>query len=296
MAATVQKITEEILIKTIDYFTKKYEIFDVCLAGGVFLNCVANVKIKENTKVKNMFIQPAAGDSGGALGCALYSYHYMNLSKKSENYYVKNDFSAFLGPFYENEEIEIFLENSNYGYEKYEYDELLDKAVSLLEENKIIAFFKGRHEFGPRALGNRSILANPLKENITEYLNFKVKNREWFRPYGIIILEEFGTKYLETFMKNEYMILASRVVKDAENIMKNVMHKDKTVRYQSVKNGYLKDLLYKFYEKTNCPFLINTSFNYKGEPIVCSVKDALKSFEKTNCDFLIIGDYLVWRK
>jgi carbamoyltransferase len=319
IARSIQDVTEMVMDKIIFNLSKEYKNKNLCLAGGVALNCVANGKILKKKYFENIWIQPAAGDAGGAIGAALALWHKdLNMSRKpiSKNDGMNN---SLLGPQFSNEEIEKELITLGAKYEKFKWDELLDKTTNLICEGKIIGWFQDRMEFGPRALGNRSIIADPRNPEMQSKLNLKIKYRESFRPFAPAILEE---KVNEWFVHDEispYMLFVSQIKKDKIKIIseeeKNlkgfqklkalrsevpaVTHVDYSARIQTVNESNNKkfyNLINNFYKKTKCPILINTSFNIKNEPIVCNIKDAYQCLLVSQMDYLICGNYLIERK
>ena len=313
VAASIQEITEEIMIKLSKSIRKEYGLKNLCLAGGVALNCVANGKILKEKIFENIWIQPAAGDAGGALGAALALWHneQNNNRKISENDNMKG---SYLGPEYDQKQIEKELLLAGAKFKLYDQDDLIEKTAEFLSNDKIVGWFQGRMEFGPRALGGRSIIANPRSENMQKNLNLKVKFRESFRPFAPSILEDETNYWFELDVNSPYMLLVAKVkdkIKmneqqnnlfgiDKLNIKRSeipaVTHIDYSARIQTVnkKNNHIfYNLLSKFKNKTGCPILINTSFNVRGEPIVNSPTDAFKCFMGTDIDFLVIGNYIL---
>ncbi len=293
IAATLQKVTEEIYIKALNHLYSLTKIKNLCIAGGVALNCVANGKIYENTPFKKVFIQGAAGDNGAALGAAFFVWNY--LLKKSRKFVMKH---MYWGPSYSEKEIERFLKEVGADYEKLGRKELIEKVAYLLAKNKVIGWFQGRMEFGPRALGNRSILANPKPKWMKDRVN-EIKRREYWRPFAGSVLQEKVHEYFEVPEKNHwspFMIFAFKVKKNKRNEIKAIVHKNGTCRIQTVnkkENGIYYELIRKFYELTGVPVLLNTSFNLKGEPIVNDYKDAYNDFIKTSMDFLVLDNFIL---
>ena len=311
LAQAIQQITEEVLLKMVQYTKHLFPSENLCLAGGLALNCVANGKIKESSVFKNIFIQPAAGDAGGSLGAALAAY-YLHFKKPrivSDNM-MKN---ALLGPSFSESEISKDLTKKNMVFEKVSAENKITLATEFLLNGKTIGWFQGRMEFGPRALGNRSIIANPLLAETQSTLNLKVKKRESFRPFAPVILEDefelyFGQKYASPYMlfahklKDEFrkpFNLNSNLI---ESINQNrspfpaVTHVDFSSRIQTVNddsNPELFRLLVNFKSKTGFGILVNTSFNIKDEPIVCSPMDAINCFVNTEIDVLILHNFIV---
>ena len=290
MAATLQQITEDILIKSTNHLHKITKLDNLCCAGGTFLNCVANTKILSNTPFKKLFIQPAAGDSGAALGAALFvNNHILN---NKIRYPMEN---TYIGPDFEDYKIERYLKNQGITYKKMTDSELTKSIAKKIAEDQIVGWFQGRMEFGPRALGNRSILANPNNSDMKKLLNNKVKNREFFRPYGVSILEEESKKWFDMDCESPFMLLIEKIKPNKKNLIKSALHVNNTSRLHTVnkkENPLYYDLIKQFFKFTNIPMVINTSFNNQ-EPIVCSYKDAYNCFIKTKMDCLVLGNYII---
>ena len=317
LAASIQKVTEELVIKICKFIREETNQENLCLAGGVALNCVANGKLINENIFKNVWIQPAAGDAGGSLGAA-YSIYYQLLKRERKKSNFNNDAmkGGFLGPSYKSEEIEYLLNEMNADYEHVD-EKILPKIIAeLISEGKAIGLMNGRMEFGPRALGHRSIIADPRDQNMQSILNNKIKFRESFRPFAPSIIEEEKEKYFELSYNSPYMLTVANVKKinnknsDEECIasfgferLKNinsqvpaVTHVDYSARVQTVSkntNPFFYDIINEFYKLTGCPVIINTSFNIRGEPIVCSPIDAFKCFMGTNLDVLVIEDIIL---
>mgnify|MGYP001479614482 CR=1 FL=1 len=315
IAASIQKVTEEIMIKLVKAIRDEYNIKNLCLAGGVALNCVANGKILKEKIFENIWIQPAAGDAGGSLGAALALWHIENSNKRIIN--TNDDMKgSYLGTEFDQREIETELASLGANFETLNYEEMIDKASDYLSNEKAIGWFQGRMEFGPRALGARSILADPRSDKMQKNLNLKVKFRESFRPFAPSILKEDLTKWFDINVDSHYMLLVANINSDKKiemtenqkklfgidklNIKRSdipaVTHVDYSARIQTVtknKNKKFYDLISKFKEKTNCPVLVNTSFNIRGEPIVNSPTDAFKCLMGTNLDYLVIGNCIL---
>lgn len=294
LAYLIQNELEEVLIKKVKYLVKKTGIKKLCIAGGVGLNSVANGRILKETGIEDIYIVPAAGDTGQCLGNVYYGY-YDILKNKNRIPFS----SAYLGFSYTNAEIELELKKyPNIKYKKYNnYNELNKRVAKDLVKGKIIARFDGRSEFGPRALGNRSILMDPRKPENKDILNKRVKFRESFRPFAPSVLSEYSNDYFDIGNDSPYMLLVGKV-KKPESIPA-VTHVDQSARVQTVTkedNNNYYDLITEFYRLTNVPVLLNTSFNVNGEPIVETPEDALNSFTSTNIDELAIGLYLVEKR
>ena len=318
IAASIQSVTEEILIKLTRSLSKEYKISNLCLAGGVALNCVANGKILREGSFKNIWIQPAAGDAGGSLGAALGLW-YIEL-KKERKINNNNDTMAgsYLGPEYSEKEIIKSLELVGAKFETFSENEIIEKTSVALKEGKAIGWFQGRMEFGPRALGSRSIIADARSITMQKNLNLKVKYRESFRPFAPSITFEDLHEWFDLNHESPYMMLVSNVsqkkckkmTEDEENlfgidklnvkrsIIPAVTHVDYSARIQTVHKNtnpkYYK-LIENFKKITNCPVLVNTSFNIRGEPIVCSIEDAYGCFMGTNLDILICENFILYK-
>jgi carbamoyltransferase len=322
IASSIQKAIEEIIIKITRNIKQKYNCNNLCLAGGVALNCVANGKIIQDGKFKNVWIQPAAGDAGGALGAALSIWH-SHLSNKREvklNQGLDKMQGSFLGPSYNNTDIEKVLLKYEANYELLSTENMINFTAKILSEKKAVGWFQGRMEFGPRALGARSILADPRDDDMQKNLNLKIKFRESFRPFAPAILDHKVEEWFDMKSDSPYMLLVAQVKKNKilnynENFKKNlsgfellnlkksvvpaITHVDYSARVQTVSeltNKKFYDLISKFYKITNCPMLVNTSFNIRGEPIVNTPEDALKCFLGTGLDYLIIENYILDKK
>lgn len=293
IAASLQALTEEILVKMARHVYEQTGIDKLCLAGGVSLNCVANYKILKATPFKEIFIQPAAGDNGAAIGVALYIYN--TLLGNPRNFIMQ---SASLGPEFSEKQMERALLNSGLAFKKLDDSLLARYLAEKLAQDKIVGWFQGRMEFGPRALGNRSILANPCNAKIKDILNSKVKKRESFRPYAPLVLEEKVQDFFELDSPSPFMLLAPLVRQDKKNLLPGITHADGTARVQTVNQERLPRLwlLIKEFEKiTGVPVVINTSFNLKAEPIVCTPQEAISAFLKTQMDYLVLGNFVAER-
>jgi len=318
IAASIQSVLEEITLKITKNLYKTYKLDNLCMAGGVALNCVANGKILEKSGFKNIWIQPAAGDAGGALGAAL-SFYYIHLNKKRIIKKKDSMKNCYLGPTFTNNEIKSYLNNNKIKYKFLNDDSLCREVSKLISQGNVIGWMQGKMEFGPRALGNRSILADPRNPNMQKVLNLKIKFRESFRPFAPIILYEDLTNWFNLKCESPYMLLVSLLKKnklrdltinekkiegfhrlDINNSkVPSITHVDNSARVQTLKkdsNELLYNLLSQFKQKTKCPILINTSFNIKDEPIVCSPEESYKCFLKTEIDILVMGNYLCKKK
>jgi len=316
LARSVQEVTELAMERMARYVQKLTGAEYLCLAGGVALNCVANGKILRKGLFKDIWIQPAAGDAGGAIGAALSIwYDYLNHSRQAD---LKTDLQrgSFLGPLYSDDEIADFLKMQRIPFEQYEEDELLTRTAQFLAEERVVGWFQGRMEFGPRALGARSILADARSPHMQKKLNLKIKFRESFRPFAPSILAEEVSNYFEIDRPSPYMLLVVEVKKELQKSMSEeeqalfgidklnvvrstipaVTHVDYSARLQTVhKETHPRfwRLLKKFYELTGCPLLVNTSFNVRGEPIVCTPLDAYRCFMRTEMDYLVMGNFIL---
>ena len=315
IAASIQKVTEEIMINLAKSIRKEYDIRNLCLAGGVALNCVANGKILKEKIFDKIWIQPAAGDAGGSLGAALALWYIDQGNERSVN---SNDNmkGSYLGTEFNQSEIEKELNNAGANFEILKYEELIDKTAEFLSNEKAIGWFQGRMEFGPRALGGRSILGDPRSDQMQKNLNLKVKYRESFRPFAPSILREDLSKWFDMNVDSPYMLLVANINSDKKIEMTNeqmklfgidklnikrseipaVTHIDYSARIQTVTrdtNSRYYDLILKFKEKTGCPLIVNTSFNVRGEPIVNTPTDAFNCFMGTELDYLVIGDCIL---
>ena len=294
IASTLQKKLEEVYITMSNYLYKITKIKNLCIAGGVGLNSVANGKLYEETPFKHIFVQPAATDAGGALGAALYVYHHILGYKK--NFHMSH---AYFGPSFTDVEIENFLKKENVKYEKMPEKKLINKVATLLANKKIVGWFQGRMEWGPRALGNRSILATPIDPKMKDIVKEKVKHRESFRPFAGSILCEEVNKYFYVPYKNfesPFMLFVFNVKKEKSKLIPSVIHVDNTCRLQTVKrqtSQIFYDLIKEFKKITGIPLILNTSFNVKGEPIVCTPQDALNDFKNTYMDYLVLNKFLI---
>ena len=315
IASSIQKVTEDIIIKLAKSIRKEFNIKNLCLAGGVALNCVANGKILEEKIFDKIWIQPAAGDAGGALGAALALWHIEQNQTRTVNT-NDNMKGSYLGPEFDQDEIERELKNAGANFEILKYDELIDKTSDLLANEKAIGWFQGRMEFGPRALGGRSIIGDPRSTNTQKNLNLKVKYRESFRPFAPSVLKEDLPEWFDMSVDSPYMLLVANINPtkkiemtneqkklfgiDKLNIKRSeipaVTHVDYSARVQTVSkinNNRYYDLISKFKEKTGCPVIVNTSFNVRGEPIVNTPIDAFNCFMGTELDYLVIGNCIL---
>jgi len=296
IAASIQKVTEEILLKLVNSLYKKTGLKNLCMAGGVGLNSVANGRIVRETPFENVFIQPAAGDGGGALGAALHAYHA--ILEKPRTFVMEH---AYWGKEYSEDEIRNFLESENIPYEYFPDDEtLLNRTVEELVAGKVVGWFQGRFEWGPRALGNRSILADPRSEEMKDLVNIKIKFREPFRPFAPVVLEERAQEYFDMGgVTNQYLARYMLVVlpfKKEVNGQLNAVNHMGTGRLQTIReewNPRYYRIVKKFGEATGTPVLLNTSFNLRGEPIVNTPQNAYNTFRTSGIDSLVMEKFLV---
>lgn len=291
IAASLQQVLEEVMLHMVNYLWEETKMENLCLAGGVALNSVANGFIIKRSKFKKIFIQPAAGDGGTSVGAAFYTYH-CRLNQPR----IRVPETVFIGPKFSESEILKALESHKLPYKKTDPPEA---GAQLLAEGKILGWFQGRIEFGPRALGNRSIIADPRKAEMKDIINARVKFRESFRPFAPSILEEKLEEYFDFNHPSPTMLLVYNVLPEKWNVIPAVTHVDGTGRVQSISrtdNPLYYDLINHFYRLTGVPVILNTSFNVRGKPIVCTPEQALDCFLKTDMDNLIIGDYLVSKR
>jgi carbamoyltransferase len=293
LAASVQKVTETIVLRMADDIYKKTGMKNLCMAGGVALNCVANGKLIKQTPFEGFFVQPAAGDAGGAAGVALFLFHHILGNKRMEPIT-----HSYYGPEFSHEEIKEYLDSHNIKYHLLERQELLEKTARLIDEQNVIGWFQGRMEFGPRALGNRSIIADARNPKNQEVVNLKIKFRESFRPFAPSVLAERCSDYFELDRPSPYMLLVAQV-HEKKRVIPSVTHVDGSARIQTVTrdvNPLYYDLIKEFENQTGCPVIINTSFNVRGEPIVCTPHDAYMCFMRTNMDYLVMDRFLLDKK
>lgn len=296
IAFAAQFHLEKIMITICNSLYEMTGCNNICLAGGVALNSVANKKILENTPFKAIYVQPASGDAGTAIGAALYGHHV--LAKKPRETSL-HPFSPYLGKEYSENDVIRALEAHGSHINIIKPKEYIEKVANLITEGHIIAWFNGRSEIGPRALGNRSILVDPRRKNMKDTLNSRVKHREAFRPFAPIVLEEKQGEYFELAHPSYYMLLVPQILSEKQKEIPAVTHADGTGRVQTVSkilNPELHELLSQYYKITGVPVLLNTSFNDNGEPIVESPHDALKCFLGTDIDYLAINGYLISKK
>jgi len=291
IAATLQFVVEESLIKTAKHVSKTTGFKNLCMAGGVFLNCVANQKILNLPEINNVFVQPGAGDAGGSLGAAFFVWNF--LLKKPRSFVMEH---AYFGPEFNTREIKAAILKNKLSFVEMKEEELLNTVADKIAAGKTIGWLQGKLEFGPRALGNRSILADARNPKMVDILNHRIKHREWFRPFAPIVKEEMASAYFEMKNLSPFMLLAPEVKEDKKTIIPAVTHIDGTARVQTVSkksNEKLWKLLDVFESKTQVPVLINTSFNLKGEPIVCTPDEAINDYLKSEMDCLVLGNFFL---
>jgi carbamoyltransferase len=313
LAASIQEVTNEVVVKLASHAKAITGFDNICLAGGVALNCVANGVLDKKGIFKNIWVQPAAGDAGGSLGAALYYHFHIN-----ENARVVSSrdsmLGSYLGPRFESNKIQDVLDEMGANYQRLSIDQIVDKTVDALESGQAVGWYQGRMEYGPRALGNRSILADPRNLQMQKNLNLKIKFRESFRPFAPAVLEEEVHNWFDWHGQSPYMLFTTSISKrhiigeespEAFGIEKlnqirskvpAVTHVDHSARIQTVSretNPLFYDLILNFFKRTGCPMLVNTSFNVRGEPIVCDPKDAYRCFMGTDLDVLVIGDFFL---
>ena len=308
VAASIQIVLEEVFLKICKHIKHETNLDNLCLAGGVALNCVANGKLSTSNIFKKIWIQPASGDAGGALGAALYCCSQKQKIKFQKFQYM----NPYLGPAFKDEEIKLYLKKNYINHRKSK--DIITESARLLKEGKIIGWFQGGAEFGPRALGNRSILGNPMMKNMQKEINLRVKYRESFRPFAPAVLEEYADNWFELKIPSPYMLLVSQINNSkllknwdqrnytfedllfTRSLIPSVTHVDCSARVQTVsekQNPLFYDLISKFNALTKCPILINTSFNVRGQPIVLTPDDAFKCFMLTRIDYLVMGSYII---
>jgi carbamoyltransferase len=316
LARSVQDVTEEVMMRMARHVRKETGANYLCLAGGCALNCVANGKILRSGVFDDIWIQPAAGDAGGALGAALFTwYEYLGNERTADDRRDKQK-ASYLGPLYSNDRILKYLERKGIPYTELRDEEIADRVSDLIGSEKVVGWFNGRMEFGPRALGSRSIIGDARSPAMQRTMNLKIKYRESFRPFAPTVLVDHADKYFGIDRASPYMLLVAPVREDIRREMTNeekswfglkklnvvrssipaVTHVDYSARLQTVSredNPRYYDVIDAFRKKHGCPVIINTSFNVRGEPIVCSPHDAYMCFMRTEMDFLIMGNYLV---
>jgi carbamoyltransferase len=314
LAASIQKVTEEIMLRTCAYARTITGARHLTMAGGVALNCVANGRILREGPFDDVWIQPAAGDAGGALGAAMFVWHQL-LENPRHPSAQDAQRGSLLGPAFGNRRIRAFLDDVGAVYHHFDREEdLLDEIADSIANQKVVGHMQGRMEFGPRALGNRSIVGDARSPNMQQVMNLKIKYRESFRPFAPSVLRDHAHEYFETpkGAARPYMLIVAPVCEhqrheveagitgldrlgQVRSTVPAVTHVNNSARVQTVdeRNGRYHRLLERFYEKTGCPTIINTSFNVRGEPIVCSPEDAYRCFMVTEMDVLVMEDVLI---
>jgi len=319
LARSVQEVTEEVMLRMVRHINKETGQKNLCLAGGVALNCVGNGRVLREGPFENIWIQPAAGDAGGALGAALFVwYQYLENRRVADN---KKDVQqgSYLGPEFENGDIKDYLKREKIPYTEIGDEEIPEKIADLIADQKVIGWFQGRMEFGPRALGGRSIIGDARSPEMQEKMNLKIKFRESFRPFAPSVIKESVSDFFEMEGESPYMLLVAPVKKEicremspeeqqrfgldklhvVRSTIPAVTHVDYSARVQTVSkddNPLYYRMIAKYGEKYGCPVIINTSFNVRGEPIVCTPGDAYLCFMRTNMDYLIMGNFLIEKK
>jgi len=316
LAASIQKVTEEIMLKIVRHVHKITGQNKLCLAGGVALNCVAGGRILREGPFEQIWIQPASGDAGGAMGAALSIWYKYLGNKRTPDGIKDSQQGSLLGPSYRDDEIENFLKEQNITFKKLNYTELPKVISHLIEEGKVIGWFQGRMEFGPRALGSRSIIGDARNTQMQSKMNLKIKYRESFRPFAPVVLKEEVSNWFELDKESPYMLLVAPIRKDKRlnsdaalraangfeklkierSLIPAVTHVDYSARVQTIAredNLLYYDTINEFSKATGCPVIINTSFNVRGEPLVCTPEDAFRCFMRTEMDYLLMGNYLL---
>ncbi len=311
LAASIQQVTEEIVFRSAMHAKRITGSKNLCLAGGVALNCVSNGKLKASGEFENIWVQPSSGDAGGALGAAMFAwFQYLEQDRTVDSTDLMK--GSYLGPYWKQNEIESWISKDNLKATFYENEKLYPTIANYIANGRVVGWFQDRMEFGPRALGNRSILGDPRSEQMQKVLNLKIKFRESFRPFAPSILEEKVSNYFDFEGESPYMLMVADVKKIRLNNLKEqktgfdklyqkrselpaITHVDNSARIQTVSkktNPKYHRLISEFEKLTGCPVLINTSFNVRGEPIVCTPNDAYRCFMRTNMDVLVIGNHV----
>lgn len=319
IAASIQVVTEEIMLKTANHLQEITGMENLCLAGGVALNCVGNGKILKKSKFKNIWIQPASGDAGGALGAALFGwYQFLDKERKVDD---KKDLQkgSYLGPQFSRDQVSQFIQEKKIPAQEYSQYELAKKLAQIIADEKVVGFVQGRMEFGPRALGARSIIGDARSEKMQSFMNVKIKFRESFRPFAPSVLRDKVNDYFDMNCDSPYMLLVApvqhnrQIKQNPKNIFEEMLerlrvkrsdipavtHVDYSARVQTVSketNPFYYQVIEEFNKLTGCPVIINTSFNIRGEPIVCTPQDAYRCFMCTDMDYLVLGNFLLDRK
>jgi carbamoyltransferase len=292
VAASVQRVTEEVMLRVVRDLHARTGLPNLCLAGGVALNCVANGRILREGPFENLWVQPAAGDAGSALGAALFVHH--QVLGKPRKFRMDH---AFWGPEFSDPEIRSYLDGRGAPFHKLERDDMISEVARLLEEDQaVVGWFQGRLEWGPRSLGSRSILADARNPENWKRVNLKIKFRESFRPFAPAVLAEKAGDWFDIDRDSPYMLLVCQVREDRE--VPAITHVDGSARLQTVRREHhpeFYDLLAEFDRRSGCPVMINTSFNVRGEPIVCTPEDAYLCFMRTNMDVLVLGNQILYK-
>ncbi len=319
LACSLQVVTEEIMLRMARHVHKVTGEENLVLAGGVALNCVGNGRVLREAPFKRIWIQPAAGDAGGALGAALLTWHMYLGNPRVVNGGRDSQQGSYLGPAFDDDEVEKFLGENGIPSRKLSREELISEVAELIATENVIGWFQGRMEFGPRALGARSIIGDARSAKMQSIMNLKIKFRESFRPFAPSVLVDHVSDYFEIDRESPYMLLVADVTKDRRismtaeqqelfgidklNVVRSdipaVTHIDYSARIQTVDretNPLYYDLIQEFYQRTGCAVIINTSFNVRGEPIVCRPAEAFKCFMRTNMDYLVLGSHLISKK
>jgi carbamoyltransferase len=316
IASSIQEVTEEIVLKLVATIKKELSVDYLCLAGGLALNCVANGQILRESKFKDIWIQPAAGDAGGAIGAALSLWYEYGNNQRTIKSLEDSMEGSYLGPHYTKKQIQSYLDSVNASYTEIEDEQLFSKLAEILAQGCVVGWFQGRMEFGPRALGNRSIIGDPRNPKMQSVMNLKIKYRESFRPFAPSIIAEKVQDYFDIDRPSPYMLLVAAIKEEHQiamdeeqkylfgidklNIPRSsipaVTHVDYSARIQTVHketNPRYYKLLQHFETVTGCPLLVNTSFNVRGEPIVCTPEDAYRCFLRTDMDYLVIENFFL---
>ncbi len=316
IAASIQQVTEDVVLKIASHIRTKTKQKNLCLAGGVALNCVANGRILQKDIFENIWIQPSASDAGGALGAALAIWHGYLKKERIVDGFSDSMKAALLGPSFSDSEIESYLKKNNIKYEKLSAKDMPKCAAQIISDQKVLGWFQGRMEYGPRALGARSILGDARSAAMQSIINQKIKFRESFRPFAPTILLEHAQDYFDLNCESQYMLLVASIkeerrlplnqeqkklfgiekLKIKRSDVPAITHVDYSARVQTIKRGdnpRYYDMIDEFYKLTGSPVVINTSFNVRGEPVVCSPEDAYKCFMRTNMDYLVMGNFLL---
>ena len=299
IAASAQKVLEDIMLKMVNHVHKKTGMKNLCLGGGVALNGVANYRILKEGPFESVHIPPSPGDGGSAIGCAQYLYYTHKKQRRIivQDHAKRIQENVYVGPSFSNDEIKSFLEENNIDYEYLTREQLLQTTAKLISEQNVVGWYQGKIEWGPRALGNRSILADPRDSKMKDVLNEKIKHRELFRPFAPSILEEYASEYFDLTVPSPYMLFVAKVKKPDK--IPAVTHVDGTGRLQTVSreaNPLYYDLINDFYKITGVPVVVNTSMNVRGEPIVNTPEQAYAMIIKTEMDYIMMGNYMIQRR